>query len=222
MKRWLEGLLDLLFPRKCPFCGKIVEGDGVCDTCQKELPWLTEREAECYPEFVSKAASALRYQGLVKECIRRFKFERHPSYAKVLGRLTAQCAQDHFPVQFDLISYPPLSPKSLKKRGFDQAKLLAEEVGRQLGVPVEGLFDKSNQTGQQSLLKTPSSRRANVIAAFTLKDTAEIEGKTILLVDDVITSGATVSECTRVLLIAGAARVYAVSPAKGGKIMGGL
>lgn len=222
MKRWLEGLLDFLFPRKCPFCGRVVETDGVCETCQKELPWLTEREAECYPEFVSMAASALRYQGKVKECVRRFKFQRQCGYAKVLGTLTAQCARDHFKVDFDLVTYPPLSPKGLKKRGYDQARLLAEEVGRELDLPVAGLFDKSNLAGQQSRLKTPSSRRANVLAVFTLKPGVELEGKTILLVDDVITSGATASECTRVLLLAGARRVYAVSPAKGGKIMGGM
>lgn len=220
MGTWTEKLLDLLFPRKCPFCGTIVEDEGLCSVCQKELPWLLERESESHPEFVTLAASALRYQGQVKSCIRRFKFERNLSYAKVLGDLTAQCAQDHFPLSFALISYPPLSKKGLKKRGFDQAKLLAQEVGRHLSVPVMGLFEKSNQTGQQSLLKTPSQRRANVIGAYTLKEEAEVRGKTILLVDDVITSGATVSECARVLLTAGADRVYAVSPARGHKTGG--
>lgn len=217
MGRWKEHILDLLFPRKCPFCGKVLEEEGICGECQETLPWLEGRKAESRPEFVERAASALRYQDRVKKCVRRMKFQRDLSLARTLGTLSAQCAKDHFEVKFDLVSYPPLSRKSLRKRGFDQAQLLAEEVGRQLEIPVARLFEKSNQTGQQSLLHTPSQRRANVLGAYTLRDDAEVNGKTILLVDDVITSGATVSECARVLLTASAAEVYAVSPVKGGK-----
>lgn len=216
MKGWSERLLELLFPTKCAFCGKVVEGERLCPECQVSLPWLEGRAAESQPEFVERAASALRYQGAVKDCVRRMKFERNLSLTKTLGWLTAQCAQDHFQVQFDLVTYPPLSKKSLRKRGFDQARLLAEEVGRRLEVPVAGVFDKDDRTGQQSLLKTPSSRRANVLGAYALKDGAEVAGKVILLVDDVITSGATMGECARVLLMADAAEIYAVSPVKGG------
>lgn len=217
MGRWKERILDLLFPRKCCFCGKVLEEEGICEACQETLPWLEGSRAEGYPEFVERAASALRYQGKVKDCVLRLKFQRDLSLARTLGALCAQCAKDHFDAKFDLVSYPPLSRKSLRKRGFDQAKLLAEEVGRQLEIPVVRLFEKSDHTGQQSLLRTPSQRRANVLGAYTLREDAEVNGKTILLVDDVITSGATVSECARVLLTASAAEVYAVSPVKGGK-----
>lgn len=216
MGTWKERLLDLLFPRKCPFCGAITERDEPCARCQKELPWLMEREAECFPEFVEKAASALRYQGEVKACIHRLKFHRDLSLAKPLGHLAAQCAQDHFRARFDFVTYPPLSAKSLKQRGFDQAKLLAEAVGAELKLSVENAFNKSNLTQQQSLMKTPSQRRANVAGAYFVRREVDVKGKTILLVDDVITTGATVSECAVMLLAAGAEAVYAVSPVRGG------
>ncbi len=203
--------LDLLFPPRCPFCRKALEAEAICPDCQEGLPWLTGTSARRKPEHIDLCASALRYEGLVKACIRRYKFRRRQGYARILGPLTAQCAHDHLPQSFDLISWPPLSPKGLRRRGFDQARLLAAAVARDRGMEETPLFKKRNSTGQQSRIRGYAQRKANVLGAYSLPDPKAVAGKRILLVDDVVTTGATLAECARVLLTAGAKEVFAVT-----------
>lgn len=213
----MRGLVDLLFPPRCPFCRGGVEEDGtICRSCQEALPWRAEERAQRRVDLLEGCASALGYEGLVKACVRRFKFSRRRGYARALGPLVAQCARDHFPMDFDLISWPPLSPKGLRGRGFDQAQLLAQAVAADRGVSETPLFRKKNAIGRQSRLRDPAARRANVLGAYSLLEPELVRGKRVLLVDDVVTSGATLSECARVLLTAGAAGVWAVTLASSG------
>ena len=101
-------LLDLLFPRKCPFCQRLVEGDALlCPDCQRTLPWLTEKAAERSPEFLKLCVSPLRYKGPVAESIHRYKFSGRRNYAAAYGALMAQCVLDHPDVTFDLLSWAP-------------------------------------------------------------------------------------------------------------------
>ena len=96
-------------------------------------------------------------------------------------------------------------------------RLLAQEVGRALNVPVEPLLEKTRETAQQSLLETPAQRKANTLGAYRLREDARVEGKKILLVDDVVTSGATLSACAAELKRKGAAEVWCVTLAQAGK-----
>lgn len=213
----MSPLLDLLFPPRCPFCRGAVEKDGtLCADCQAALPWRVGQKAHRRIDLLEDCASALSYHGLVRGCIHRFKFYRKRGYAKVLGPLAAQCARDHFPQDFDLISWPPLSPKSLRRRGFDQAQLLAQAVAADRDMAATALLRKKNSVRQQSRLRDPAARRANVLGAYSLLEPQTVRGKTILLVDDVVTSGATLSECARMLLTAGADGVWAVTLAAAG------
>ncbi len=217
MSRAGEWLKDFLFPRRCPFCGTFVEEDLPCPRCQELLPWLAGREAEWTEEFVTLGASALRYQGDVRRAVHRLKFQGKTGGVDTLGVLTGQCALDHFSGKFDLLTWVPLSPKGLRKRGFDQALLLARQVGRQADMePVSTLAKQEGRT-QQSTLKDPSARRANVLGAFSVPDPQAVSGRRVLLVDDVVTTGATASECARMLLLAGAEEVRAVTLAKAGE-----
>lgn len=210
-------VLDLLFPPRCPFCRGAVEEDGtLCGDCQAALPWLLGSRALRRVDLLEDCASALDYRGAVRGCIHRFKFRRKRGYARVLGTLTAQCARDHLPQPFDLISWPPLSHKGLRRRGFDQAQLLAQAVARDRGMAATGLFQKKSAARQQSRLQDPAARRANVLGAYALLEPQAVRGKTVLLVDDVVTSGATLCECARLLLQAGAGGVWAVTLAAAG------
>lgn len=207
-----KALLDFLFPPRCPFCHAVVAEDGtICPECQEGLPWLTGNRALRRPDLLEGCASALRYEGGVRSCIHRFKFGRRWGYIRVLGPLAVQCARDHFPQDFDLISWPPLSPKRLRQRGFDQAQLLAQAVAEDRGMEAAPLFVKKNGVRRQSTLRDAASRRANVLGAFSLPEPGQVRGKRVLLVDDVLTSGATLSECARVLLQAGAGEVWGVT-----------
>lgn len=212
-----QRLLDILFPRKCPFCRQVTNDDTLpCPECQRELPWLVDREAVGRAEFLKEYACALRYQGLVRSCVLRYKFSPKALYAKALGPITAQCAADHFRGRFDLVTWVPLSRKRLRRRGFDQAELLARFVARAFDMEPVSLLRKRDDVGVQSRLKDPAARRANVLGAYSVPNPALAAGRRILLVDDLITTGATVSECARVLLLAGAAEVRAVALAQGG------
>lgn len=209
-------LLDLLFPPQCVFCRSLLKrGEaGLCDTCQRELPWITGSAAEQSGEFFSLCASPLWYQGQVRESIRRFKFSDRSVYAKSYGHLVAQCVTDHLAGRYDLITWAPLSAKSLKKRGYDQAMLLAMVAALELDEVAVETLRKARSTDAQSSLKEDSARRANVLGAYEIADPALVEGKRVLLIDDVVTTGSTLNECARVLRAYGAADVVCAALAR--------
>ena len=128
--------------------------------------------------------------------------------------MMAQCAAENFAGEFDAVTWVPVSKKRLKKRGFDQAELLARTAGRALDLPAAALLRKCRHTQPQSGLEEESARRANALGAYELLPGGKLEGKRVLLVDDVVTSGATLSECGRVLLQGGAAAVYCLTLAQ--------
>lgn len=202
-------LLDLLFPPRCIFCRSILkQGEcGICAHCQKELPWITGEEANQKFEFVSSCVSPLRYQGEVRESVHRYKFSDRSGYAKTYGTLLAQCITDHLKDKYDLITWVPLSAKSLKQRGYDQSMLLALSAALELNDVAVETLRKARNTDAQSSLKEDAARRANVLGAYEVVDPDLIEGKRILLIDDVVTTGSTLSECARTLRTYGAADV---------------
>ncbi len=218
MNRLFSALLDLFFPPRCPFCRKLLaKGEaGLCAACQKDLPWLTGAEAEQKGEFYRVCVSPLRYQGEVRTSIHRYKFEGARGYAGLYGTLVAQCVNDHLAGEYDLITWVPLSARRLRKRGYDQARLLAMAAGKSLGLEGVPTLRKKHEIPAQSGLKGAASRRANVLGVYQALDPAALAGKRILLVDDVLTTGATLGECARTLRTAGAERVVCVTLARAG------
>ena len=214
--KWIDAILDLLFPPRCVFCQKLLKSgeSGYCSECQAKLPWITGREAEQKFEFVSTCVSPLWYQENVRESIHRYKFYDRSGYSKVYGRLVAQSVSDHLTNRFDLISWVPLSKKKLKRRGYDQAKLLAIEAARHLECSATETLRKVRNTNMQSRISDDAERRANVLGAYEAINPDLTVGKRILLIDDVATTGATLSECARILRNAGATDVVCASFAR--------
>ena len=212
-------MLDLLFPPKCPFCRRVLDDPKapLCPACQPALPWLEKKEAFRKVDHTAGCWSPLVYKDVVRDCIHRYKFTPIPAYGRPLGLLVAQCVLDHPEIEADVVTWAPLSRKSLKKRGFDQARLLVETLGKECALPVEHLLEKTRETQQQSLLQSPSERKANALGAYQLREGVCAEGKKILLVDDVVTSGATLSACARTLKQGGAKEVWCVTLAQAGK-----
>lgn len=208
--------LDLLFPPKCPFCQALLEDPRalLCPRCQTGLPWLTGREAERKVEFADGCFSPLAYHNQVPEAVRRYKFSRVRSCRKSFGVLMAQCTQDHLDDQPDCVVWAPLSRRRLRQRGFDQAELLARVLGKELSLPTLPTLKKVRDTRPQSELTEESARRANALGAYALLPGISLAGKRLLLVDDVVTSGATLRECARLLRQAGAGRIWCVTLAQ--------
>lgn len=212
----LSTILDLLYPPRCVFCRELLDQNerGLCNTCQSKLPWITGQAAEQKIEFVSLCVSPLWYQSEVRDSIHRFKFFGCSGYANTYGRFIAQCTEDHLVDRFDLITWVPLSSHSKKVRGYDQAMLLARSTALELGCSAVKTLRKVRNTNAQSSLKEDSARRANVMGAYEICDPDLIKGKRILLIDDVVTTGSTISECARMLRTYGVADVVCATLAR--------
>ncbi len=207
-------LLDLLFPPRCVFCGDILTGgaEEVCPKCRKEARFLQGKERHGKGEFFDDCVSVLKYRGCVRRGLLDFKFRRRQSYRHTYGRWMAELAREEYEGELDVVTWVPLSRRSLRKRRYDQCRLLAETVAARLGLPVERLLRKVRETEVQSGLREDAERRANVLGAYAAA--GNVAGRRILLVDDVVTSGATLAECARALLTAGAEAVLCVTLCK--------
>ena len=207
MRRALYWLLDLLYPRRCVLCHDFLERNHTdfCPACREALgkQKLKVRKAE----FFTLCIAPFSYEGKVRESMLRYKFGGLQVYCHAYGRLLAPVILRELADSYDLISWAPLSRDRLRRRGYDQAKLLARAVGRELRKPVVPLLKKRRKTKAQSGIANAAERRANISGAYSLRKHADVAGRRVLLIDDIYTTGATLSECSRILRMGGAADV---------------
>ena len=199
-----EKLLDLFFPPRCAFCRR-TGVHGVCADCERTLPYA--KVQLCEGAGFGRCASPLLYEDAVRESLLRFKFHGAQSAAEGYGELLARCAAEELGGQFDTVTWVPVSKKRRRVRGYDQSELLARVIAKKLSLPLVPALQKHAERGPQSQLKDAAQRRSNASGAFSVLSGADVSGKTLLLIDDIVTTGATLSECCRVLKDAGAARV---------------
>jgi len=236
-------LLNLIFPPKpeCPFCGETVPGGGTCGRCRELLagygrerycgrcgrlpgkgallncsaaPLCPECHGRDWPFVLARAAGP--YEGVLKGAIHRFKYAGRRSLAGPLAGLMAGIVRaEPLMAGADLIVPVPLAGDKLHLRGFNQAFLLAREVGALLRMPVNGrsLVKVVETPAQAGLSRT--AREWNLKGAFRVTNAADIQGKSILLVDDVFTTGSTMSSAAVVLSRSGAGQVFGLSAAAG-------
>lgn len=237
-------LLDWLYPPRCRSCRERILGQDeecFCHACREKIrlvchplcsacgrPFLDTRGEDhlcgvcmMHPPYFQRARAWACYPGEenldhpLREVVQRFKYGRKVSLGKPLGRLMARGCCEFLPEKtLDMIIPVPLHPKRLRWRGFNQAVILAREVGRLWQLPVEPfILFRSRETSPQTQL-SEEERRKNMRRAFSLNPARPVDGKTLLLVDDVYTSGATVNECSRTLIRAGAKEVYVLTLAR--------
>ena len=208
-------LLDLLFPTKCVFCRQLIErnDESICPKCKKELPY-TENGGILKGNFFTSCVSPLYYENSVREALLRYKFYQLTAYAAPLGKLISECVAEYIDAQVDIISWVPLSKKRLRSRGYDQARLLAETVSEELGIPCVPVLRKKKDTAPQSRTGSAEKRKKNISGAYEVIDKNLIDGKTILLIDDIVTTGSTFAECARTLGRGGANKVYCAAVAR--------
>lgn len=148
------------------------------------------------------------YKDDVRRSIIRYKFHHARHYAPAYGRMLGMKLLQDFPEGFDVLTWVPTGTIRKFFRGYDQAQLLAEAVAKELECEPVKLLKKVRNTPPQSGISDAAKRRANVLAAYRVTGPQDVAGKRILLLDDVITTGATTSECAKTLQIAGAKEIY--------------
>jgi ComF family protein len=225
-----NGLVNLVFPGApgCPVCGAGEEPE-ICLVCREGMRALSGQPyCNCCgrfsrsPAFVSTYCPECRvtrwpfdrcraygpYEGVLRDALHRLKYGGARELAGPLGELMARAVRQHQAYYTaDLLVPVPLTEETFTRRGFNQAVLLANSVSRELGIPVRTVLAKVRQTPAQAGLSR-AERLANLSGAFAVLDEAGgIRGRTLVVVDDVFTTGSTLSEAARVLRAAGAARV---------------
>ena len=209
----LSRAADLIWPRRCVFCGEILRTEEpVCGRCMEKLPFFTP-DAKPHPVPLTEGCvSVLRYRDAVRDSVLRMKFHGAWHYARAYAGLMAAVLAAHEWTDFDAVTYVPSRRRS--DRPYNPAELIARELCSRLDLsPPQALLRKVRRNRRQSGLEA-SARAANVLGVFALTPAAAVSGKRILLVDDVLTTGATLSECARILRNGGAETVSCVTLAR--------
>lgn len=215
-----HGLLDFLFPLYCPVCGEPADPNRpICSCCLRLLPYTehaVRRGNQTELLFVKerrfvRGASYLFYEhdNAARRIIHTAKFHRQPRLAYYLAKqAAADFLQSDFFEGIDLIVPVPLHPRRLRERGYNQSEYIARAISEVTGIPWDSLhhLTRSRDTGQQAML-SQDRRQANVRDAFALNHPEELYRKHILLVDDIVTTGATLTAC-----------IHALTPARSCKI----
>ena len=211
----VDWLLDLIYPPRCAFCRRLLSGreKGVCRFCRPKLPYVPADGQVQHFRNVDKCLSPLYYHGSVKDSLHRYKFGGATAYADIYSEFIVKCIDEN-QISCDSITWVPLSRRRLRKRGYDQAELLAKLIAKHLGQRPVRLLKKLRDTPPQSQTGSGEKRRANIAGAYACLRPELVKGKRILLVDDIVTTGATLSEAAKVLKKAGAKEVICATLAR--------
>lgn len=218
----LDRAWQVLFPARCLGCGR--RGEVVCSACAPSIPWLPEDAcARCAQPWLGLSAcrtcrrlapalaavrAACVYEGLARTAVHTLKFRSGRSLAPVLAEWLREAVARR-PLQADLVAPVPLSPERLRERGYNQAALLAEQVSDAVGgVYAPWLLTRTDRPPQRTL--SAAQRQQNLRGAIACADPTLVGGRRILVVDDVMTTGATLGACADALVAAGATRVGAL------------
>lgn len=209
---FLHKLICLFFPERCPFCDEVVVcGAIACDICLKKFPEI---------DYVSHAkggyicVSPFLYNDIFKKSVLRLKNERGKQHAFQLAYILGnELKKQYDGIAFDLITYVPMHNKDFKKRGFNQSFLLANELSKRVGFECVQTLNKIKRTPPQHTLSA-KEREKNLHKAYSIVDKSIVEGKTILIIDDVVTTGATLGECCDTLIKNGAKDVFCITLCK--------
>lgn len=197
-------IVQAFFPMKCPFCRDVVPmKEMACAKCVEELPRSSNNDKKAYV-YLDEALSGYSYADKIPNCVSRLKYGH-----RYLAELAADLMMDAIGKElksreFDLVLAVPMHPAKLKKRGYNQAEILARALSERLGVEYgENVLAKIKNNGVQHFLSA-TERRKNVQGVYKVVTSEEVLERRILLIDDVLTTGSTFNECAYVLKIAGA------------------
>jgi len=235
---WWSGFISLFLPDKCPFCRTLLdirgkEIPGLCPACEEDIQWLLPpccpRCGRPFPKgstshlcsdclqgklYYDRGRAAVWYQGVFASAIQRFKYQGEINLAGPLAWFWNKINMEDF--SFEAIIPVPLHPARLRERGFNQALLLGRVLGKSQGKPVLPKVLRRIRNTIPQVQLDHSEREKNVRGAFAVRKQREIMDKNLLLIDDVLTTGATVNECARVLKKSGAGEITILTLARVG------
>lgn len=204
----VRGALSLFLPNRCPFCGRIVRiNEYWCESCYDRLPFLEEQPAP--PDGVDLLLSVCRYRGRARTAILRMKkgaFSYSPeAFAVLMTELAGSIMAD-----VDIITYVPSSFKRVVQLGYSHGALIARDIAFRSRKKCVRTAKVTSEKKEQKRLNS-RQRRENARNSYKILDKECIKGKNILIVDDVSTTGATLSVLAEGLKMQGAAKVYAIT-----------
>ncbi len=223
-----ERIISAFFPKTCPICERVLSGQNrICRECGKKLTWICEpkcqkcgkalpdtgllycRDCTAYAHYFNRGAAVFTYQGSIRKSLQRFKYQNTREYADFYGFAAAHRYHDVLKNwKIEAIIPVPLHKTKERRRGYNQAQAFAKALSRYTGIPVlEKLLVRIKKTVPQKE-SDHEMRFQNLKDAFTVRTKHIGNLKTVLLVDDIYTTGSTVDACSRTLKKAGIANVY--------------
>jgi len=232
----LQAAVSLLYTPVCTICGRSIRaGEYLCGDCETRVTRIVPPFCQTCSEpfegsitgaftcancahrtiYFDAAVAAYRGRGIVREVIHQFKYTRQIHLRHLVARWLRAALDDERlrDCNFDLIVPVPLHPTRERERGFNQASLLSELLSAQTSIRSQRVLERVRYTTTQTALDR-SERMENLHNAFRLRKNADVRGLRVLLIDDVLTTGSTLSECARVLKRAGAISVHAATAAR--------
>jgi competence protein ComFC len=233
---FLRVVASLLYPPSCTICSASVDlGEYLCDECDAKVSRIVRPFCDKCSEpfdgaitttfacancahrtlYFDAAVSAFRSRGIVRHVILNFKYGKQIHLRHLVARWLVAAFDDERlrERQFDAIVPVPLHPAKQRERGFNQAALLAEWLSSHVAVPLCPALQRIHYTTTQTAFDR-SERMQNLRGAFRLRKKADVRNLRVLLIDDVLTTGSTLSECARILKEGGAQSVYAATAAR--------
>lgn len=207
-------LLDVFFPRFCTSCGKI--NTFLCQNCYEKIHFLSiPVAAEVDPYYLDDLIAAAHYEDVVKSLIKSLKYQSIKDVGKTLARMIYYSTS--FP-QSNLVTAVPLHKKRQRQRGFNQAEIIARELSVLDGTPYQTLLKRVKHQKHQASIKDKEKRLTHLRQSFAVISNKidQLRNSTVLLIDDVTTTGSTLNECARILKESGVSKVFGLVVAHGG------
>ncbi len=209
-------ILSLFFPMRCPFCNEVISSDEVvCETCRKEINFEIHKDfvqTRQEREFIN--VSPFYYEEPIRGAIHKYKFQGVKNFCAPFGFYIAQALKESVDIsKIDYITSVPLHISRKKERGFNQSESFAREIAKLTGIPYIETLRKVKKNKVQHELSL-AERIENVKGVYEVVDKALVEGKTLILCDDILTTGNTMGECANMLFNAGVKEVIGATIAR--------
>ncbi len=238
MKSYANSFMELIYPEKnvcfiCEAYDELIGDRYICRDCEAHFKKLTSplcrkcskqidygyadrlcSECADTEKYFEESRSPYSYEGLVKKAIYSYKYYNKAYYFKLFGNILVEFMKNTEYTDFDFIVSVPLHRSRMQERGYNQSQLIAKYISEKLSIPYADALKRTRKTQKQSR-QSRLSRKRNIINAFETKKSSEkVIHSSVLLVDDIYTTGATVNECARALINSGVSKVYAITIAR--------